>query len=164
MKLGLERSQVSLTGAVWPINTAPPAVGESGAAVLSAANAAFEHDVLWRHVRLHQAACTGVDQRPRGLADGIGRRERTAGATLRGGARLAQEPLAQLRIGAHLARQDLHRYGAIEAHFTCEVDDPHATPPDLPLEHVRACQQLLQGCKRLSGQIRRPSLRLRVST
>jgi 23S rRNA pseudouridine2605 synthase len=65
-------------------------------------------------------------------------------AQLRRGARLAEEPVAQLVIAAHSSRQELDRDRTIERDVTREKDDTHPATTDLALERVSAGQRALQ--------------------
>src|SRR5204863_6148979 len=53
---------------------------------------------------------------------------------LRGGARLALEPLDDPRILRELARDDLERDGPVEVELAREVDRAHAAPAEQALE------------------------------
>jgi len=63
---------------------------------------------------------------------------------LRGGARLAQKPLAQLGIGCLRRWQQLDRDGPIQPDFPRQIDDAHATTAQLALERVAAGDRTLE--------------------
>ena len=70
--------------------------------------------------------------------DDVGMRKRC------GHPRLAEEPLAQIGMGAKLRRQDLHRHRPVKPQVAREKDCPHAAPSEFALDGILVAQRLLQ--------------------
>ena len=71
------------------------------------------------------------------LFDGVNRNNVRMGE-LGCGPRLAQKALAQLGVGGLGWWQQLDRDGAVEPHVARQVHNPHAAPPQLPLQRIPA--------------------------
>ena len=71
------------------------------------------------------------------LVDRVDRNDVRMGESRRG-ARLAHEPVAQLRVRGELGRQQLDRDGAIETHLAREIHHAHSAATELALERVSA--------------------------
>jgi len=65
-------------------------------------------------------------------------------AELRGGARFAQETVAQVRITGVVRRQQLDRHEPVEPDLTGEIHDPHSAAPELALQRITAGERGLE--------------------
>src|SRR5205085_336023 len=64
---------------------------------------------------------------------------------VRGGAGLAQEPVAQPTLRGELRQEDLERDGAIELDLAREIHGPHPAASELTLEDVAVAERAADG-------------------